>query len=83
MESERSSSEPALLMLLVEEVELVEFGIVAVQKLGDVTVTGQALYLYRQFLFTDVKLRAPHFHRQALYSLTHPCAFLSSFPFSS
>lgn len=29
MESERSSSEPALLMLLVEEVELVEFGILA------------------------------------------------------
>lgn len=27
MESERSSSDPALLMLLVEEVELVEFGI--------------------------------------------------------
>lgn len=29
MESERSSSEPALLMLLVEELELVEFGILA------------------------------------------------------
>lgn len=27
MESERSSSDPALLMLLVDEVELVEFGI--------------------------------------------------------
>lgn len=29
IESERSSSEPALLMLFVEEVELVEFGILA------------------------------------------------------
>lgn len=76
MESERSISDAALLILLVEDVELVELGIVLLA-LVPPTERGLALlrcaclcwgifypssYLYRPFLFTDVKPPLISFH---------------------